>query len=68
MRPLDQLKEKASKKGVDKKKTKRERKENYRELKRKLLEQLGQFTLNHLHKGHLLYFKKVMRFLGKKKT
>jgi hypothetical protein len=39
-------------------KRKRERKENYIELERKFVKQLGRFTLNRLHQGHLMYFEK----------
>jgi hypothetical protein len=68
MSVLDQLKEITSKREAKlrRRKKKRERKENCRKLGRKLLEQPRQFTLNHLHQGHLLYFEKVVRILRKK--
>ncbi len=69
--PLDSLLSPSKSLGVrqkDKKKKMREKKENYKNLERKFLQQLVQFTLNHLHQDHLLYFEKVVKVLGKKKT
>jgi hypothetical protein len=69
--PLDSLLSPSKSLGVhqkDKKQKKKEKKENYKNLEKKLLQQPVQFTLNHLHQDHLLYFKKVVKVLGKKKT
>jgi hypothetical protein len=69
--PLDSLLSPSKSLGVrqkDKKKKKKERKENYKKSERKFLQQLVQFTLNHLYQDHLLYFEKVEKVLGKKKT
>jgi hypothetical protein len=65
---LDQLKENRQERGKIEETKRRERKKNYRELERKFLEQLKQFILNHLHQGHLLHFKRVVRILEKRKT
>jgi hypothetical protein len=68
MSALDQLKENKLEKGkIKKTNRKKKRKKSYRELERKFLKQLGRFTVNRLHQGHLLHLERVMRVLKKKK-
>jgi hypothetical protein len=65
---LGSVERESKKEGNRVEKTKRRERRKGKKIVEELLEQLGQFSLNHLHQGHPLYFEKVMRVLGKKET
>ncbi len=69
MNALDWLRERASKKEAELKRQKKEKEGKERKLQRvreEAFRTTGAIYIEHLHQGHLLYFEKVMRFMGKK--
>jgi hypothetical protein len=70
MSAFDQLKDRASKREVKLRRQREEKEGKERKLQKVRKEDFrttGEFTLNHMHQGHLLHFERVVKVLGKKR-